>query len=1230
MVDHNWQKVREIFDAALRRGPEERRRFVYEVCGGDKTLLAEVESLLSSHDSAESFMETPAVAKVADVVQAKIKKLEAGKCFGHYEIIEEIGEGGMGEVYLAKDMKLDRKVAVKILNEEFSQDESNLKRFIREAKAASSLNHPNILIIHEIGEHENTSYIVSEFINGKTLRQILKKTTLKLSEVLDISIPIADALCTAHSSNLVHRDIKPENIMVRPDGVVKVLDFGLAKLVEHKNRSIFGLEESTIQQSQTAHGVILGTVRYMSPEQARGKRVDARTDIFSFGILLYEMLTGEQPFTGETISHTIVAILEKEPPPLSQFISGYPPEVERIIKKCLAKKADERYSASKSLLDDLRELKEELAFQSKLERRSARNTRSESETQIIKAATIAASEAQNSIAILPFANMSNEPENEYFCDGLAEELLNALAKIEDLKVAARTSAFSFKNKNVEISEIGKTLSVKTVLEGSVRKSGNRVRITVQLINAADGYHLWSERYDHEMQDIFDVQDQITLAVVDALKVKLLGEQKAAILKRYTENPEAYELYLKGLYYSYKWTDESFGKSIEYFEKALEKDPEFAPAFAKIADYYNFSSHSGLFSPNEIIQKWKAVARRALEIDDGLGDAHLAMADIYFYYDRDWAKAEREFERAIELNPNSALAHNHYGIFLASRERFDEAVTESKKALELDPLSIAVNLVAGFTYLFANRIDDDLECIRRIAELESNSPQARWLDGDLLMANGKYEAAIEAFETSLDLGGNQLALSKLGCAYGLAGRRVEALKILDQLFEMRERQYAAAFNIARVYAGLGESDKAFEWMGKAIEERNGELVFLRRFVEAGAGVYFGKNFSTDWRYEDILRRAGLPTDKTGKTVSGQATDETNEAHTASSAEYIVNSIRHHKRLAVLAFIPLVIAAAVLFFFLNRTPVLTAKDTILLADFVNTTGDAVFDLTLKQALAVQLGQTPFLNIYPDDRIQETLRLMNRKADEHITRDVAREICERDGIKAMLLGSIARLGNNYAITLEALNPRTGEALAREQIEAAGKEQVLGKLGEAATKLRVRLGESLQTIEKFDASIEQATTSSLEALKAYSSGLQLQRAGRINESIPFHKRAIELDPNFASAHKSLGEAYFFAAERDRAAESFTKAFELRERVSEREKFTISVRYYQHVVGDIDKTVETLELWKQTYPREWQPRDYLVFLYNNVGQYEKAAEEAQEAIRLNPNITPFPCGLPLCKTQPH
>ena len=384
MADAKWQKVREIFDSALRRQPEERRRFVNEVCGDDKTLLAEVESLLSSHDSAESFMETPAVAKVADMIEAETKKLEAGKCFGHYEIIKQIGAGGMGEVYLAKDKKLDRKVAIKILNEEFSQDESNLQRFVSEAKAASALNHPNILTIYEFGEAEDARFIVSEYIEGKTLREIIRESSLRLPEILDISIQITGALSAAHKAHLVHRDIKPENIMIRPDGYVKVLDFGLAKLVEQKNKSILSLEESTVRQNLTAKGVILGTVNYMSPEQAKGERVDERTDIFSLGVLIYEMLAGKPPFAGGNAIETIGSILNKDPVPLSRQTPEVPHEIERIINKALRKDREERYQTAKDLLIDLKDVRQDLEFQNKLERTAAPD-REEAKTQVFNA-----------------------------------------------------------------------------------------------------------------------------------------------------------------------------------------------------------------------------------------------------------------------------------------------------------------------------------------------------------------------------------------------------------------------------------------------------------------------------------------------------------------------------------------------------------------------------------------------------------------------------------------------------------------------------------------------------------------------------------------------------------------------------------------------------------------------------------------------------------------------------
>ncbi|HJZ13472.1 MAG TPA: serine/threonine-protein kinase, partial [Acidobacteriota bacterium] len=368
MADDHWQRVREVFDSALSRRPEERQKFIIEACGIDKVLLAEVTSLLSSHDSAEGFMESPAVARVADMIEVESKKLEAGKCFGHYEIIKQIGEGGMGEVYLAKDKKLDRKVAIKILNEEFSQDESNLQRFVSEAKAASALNHPNILTIYEFGEAEDARFIVSEYIEGKTLREIIRESRLRLPEILDISTQTTGALSAAHKAHLVHRDIKPENIMIRPDGYVKVLDFGLAKLVQQKNKPILSLEEPTVRRDLTAKGVIVGTVNYMSPEQAKGERVDERTDTFSIGVLVYEMLAGKPPFESGNAIETIASMLNKEPVPLSRQT---PPEIERIINKALRKDRDERYETAKDLLIDLKDVRQNLEFQSKLERTAA-------------------------------------------------------------------------------------------------------------------------------------------------------------------------------------------------------------------------------------------------------------------------------------------------------------------------------------------------------------------------------------------------------------------------------------------------------------------------------------------------------------------------------------------------------------------------------------------------------------------------------------------------------------------------------------------------------------------------------------------------------------------------------------------------------------------------------------------------------------------------------------------
>ncbi len=788
------------------------------------------------------------------------KELSANANLSHYRIISKLGAGGMGEVYLAEDLRLKRRVALKVLPEAVASDADHLRRFEQEAHAASALNHPNILTIFEFGTVGETHFIASELVQGETLYDKLRSGRLSLSETLDITIQITSALKAAHEAGIIHRDIKPENVMIREDGYVKLLDFGIAKLSAPPVIALGNQakeEAETRIQSPTQPGMIVGTVAYMSPEQARGKVVDPRTDIFSLGVVLYEMLTSRHPFTGETINHTIVAILEKEARPITQPGQGFPPELERIVKQALAKGADERYQTAKDLLGDLKTLQKRMEFESELERSPSAEQKFAAQTQRIKAESTAQTDTRNSIAVLPFTNMSPDVEDEYLCDGLAEELLNALTKIDDLKVAARTSTFSFKGKNANVSEIANALSVKTVLDGSVRKSGDRLRITVRLVNAVDGYQLWSERFDSKLQDIFDIQDEITLAVVDALKVKLFGKEKAAALKRYTDNTQAYELYVKGLYHYHKYTAEGWLKAIECFEQAIEVEPNYATAYTKLASALSFCWFFSILPANETVAKWKAANLRALEIDDSLDEAHGLFARFKFFYEWNWAEAEREFLRSIELNPDNPEVHHQYGLFLTCLERSAEAIAEAKKALALDPLSLLVNLQVGWIYLFTGHLDELSELAKKVLAIEPNFHGAHWQLGRALEAKGLHEEALESYRKAWSLGSVQVVLSGIGLTCGILGRRDEALRVLDQLLEMRKRQPVVAMNIARVYNGLGDIEKAIEWLRIAVEERNGELVFLNIETKGQLDI-FGRRIRQDPRFQDILRRIGLPT------------------------------------------------------------------------------------------------------------------------------------------------------------------------------------------------------------------------------------------------------------------------------------------------------------------------------------------------------------------------------------
>jgi serine/threonine protein kinase/tetratricopeptide (TPR) repeat protein len=771
--------------------------------------------------------------------------LSAGTKLGRYEIRSPLGAGGMGEVYLAQDTKLDRRVALKILPADVAAHLDRMKRFVQEAKAASALNHPNIITIHEIDETDSGHFIATEFIDGETMRDHMRSTPMKFAEVLDVAAQIANALSAAHAAGIVHRDIKPDNIMLRRDGIVKVLDFGLAKLAEQEGT---GPEDKTRELVKTSTGVVMGTVPYMSPEQARGLAVDARTDIWSLGVVLYEMLAGRVPFEGPSTSDILVSILEREPRLLTSAGRNIPETLEFIVIKALTKDREDRYQTAREMLADLRWLKARLAA-GELEHSIADVTSVAG--QNISAQTREPVHVSPSIAVLPFVNMSADTENEYFCDGLAEDLINALTKVENLYVVARTSAFSFKGKEMDVREIGGRLNVANVLEGSVRKAGNRLRITAQLISVEDGYHLWSERYDRELEDVFAIQDEITLAIVDKLKVKLLKGERAALLDRYRDNLEAYNLYLKGLHY---WSQRPLGirRAIEYFEQAIEKDSNYALAYVGLADCYNAlgSWENGTMAPAEAMPKGKAAAERALALDSMLAEAHTSLAYGVMHYDWDWRRADARYRHAFDINPNYPTAHHWRSHYLTAMGRAEDSLAESKRFLELDPLDLLANVHLSWHYIFARQYDEAIEQCWKSNDLFPNSFWPSFFFALAYEQKGMLDEASGEFEKAIKMSGNiTFAKAGLGHLYAASGEKARAENIIAELDEISKTRYVSSYDVAVIHAGLGERDLAFKWLDRAYQEHSSWLAYLK--VEPRLDA-----LRSDSRFGDLLRSVGL--------------------------------------------------------------------------------------------------------------------------------------------------------------------------------------------------------------------------------------------------------------------------------------------------------------------------------------------------------------------------------------
>jgi serine/threonine protein kinase len=789
------------------------------------------------------------------------------KQLAHYRLLSRLGAGGMGEVHLAEDTRLGRKVALKILPAEFVADADRVRRFEQEARAVSALNHPNILVIYEIGKERGTHFIVTEFIEGQTLRQKLDEGRLKVCETLDLGTQIAEALQAAHATGIVHRDIKPENIMLRPDGYVKVLDFGLAR-VDELRMAEFGLqneEVKTVTDSSSANpqspipipqltnpGTVMGTAHYMSPEQARGLKVDARSDIFSFGIVLYEMLAGQKPFTGPTMSDVLAAILRAEPPPLSHSVPSLPVELERCIAKALCKDCNARYQTISELLGDLKRLRQRLEFEDQATVILDSGANVTATTRISSAPRKPrVRKTIDSLAVLPLINASRDPNLEYLSDGITESIINNLSQLPKLRVVPRSTVFRYKGKNVDPQEAGTELGVRAVFAGRIVQVRDAIVLKAELIDVAHQSQLWGEQYRHRNKDIFALEAEISEDLSEKLRLRLTGEEKKKLSKRYTENTEAYHLYLKGRYFTNKRTTDWIKKGIEHFQQAIDLDPNYALAYAGLADAYSFlASSTGGYPPRETYPKAEAAALRALELDDMLGEAHSTLGFCRLLFDWDYAAAEREYKRAIELSPNYANAHDGYSFYLKATGQHEAAIRECKRAQELDPLSLFATLSLGWAYYFARDYDAALAQTRKVLEMDANFGFAHWHAGKVYLQKGQFNEAVVALRQALNLvGGTPPFIAFLGHAYAKAGKLREARQLLTQLLRLTQKQYVSSYFLALIYLGLGELDQTFAWLEQAHEERSGFLAFVG--VEPMLDALRG-----DARFVDLLRRVGL--------------------------------------------------------------------------------------------------------------------------------------------------------------------------------------------------------------------------------------------------------------------------------------------------------------------------------------------------------------------------------------
>jgi eukaryotic-like serine/threonine-protein kinase len=764
-----------------------------------------------------------------------------GETLGTYHIVERLGAGGMGIVYRALDVRLNRVVAIKVLSPGGHSDGERRLRFLQEARAASALNHPNIVVIHDINEINGTHFIVMEYVNGDPLDRLIGKNPIPVPSVLRYAHQAADALAKAHSVGIVHRDLKPANIFVTSEGRVKILDFGLAKVVDSSQA---GSNDPTVTELRppglhTQADRVLGTPAYMSPEQVEGRPADPRSDIFSFGATLYEMLSGRHAFTGSSSVAIMAQVLNHHPQPLDSIILGLPTSLTSLVERCLCKSPAGRFQT-------MHEVKEVLsAIMGELSRTGVTSLHTMTSGMFGEISVLPVP----SIAVVPFANLNRDPDNDYFANGLAEEITYRLAQIPGLRVTARTSAAALR-KEEDMLGTAERLGIEFLLDGSVRRQGSRMRVSVQLVKTADGIQIWAERYDRDVTDIFAVQDEIAAGITELLKVHLGRSPALPQARNRPDSVSTYQLYLKGRHYWNRRNWDSLRKGIESFQAAIALDPLYTLAYVGLADSYNLLGYYAERRPREAYPKARAAAQQALRLDDTLAEAHASLGYSTLFFDWNWDAAEHEFHRAIELDPSYSSAHQWRAWYLFAMNRLDEAVVELKKAQELDPLSAIINDHLSLSLVLTGRVAEAIDLIQQILEMDPNFALSYRRLGLACCNIGRIDEAITHMLRAVELSGGSFGIGPLGFLYGRAGRKKEALEIAAQLQRTSEERYVSPLELALAYGGIPMVDDTFRELERACEDRTSDLVLYHHYP-------WPAEIRSDPRYGDISRQIGFP-------------------------------------------------------------------------------------------------------------------------------------------------------------------------------------------------------------------------------------------------------------------------------------------------------------------------------------------------------------------------------------